>query len=76
MTTEIGSQVRQIGRDPEAFTAFYRAHLQAVQRFVARRVGDPHLVADLTADVFIAASSPCPWASPVSPRRLWSASAH
>jgi RNA polymerase sigma factor (sigma-70 family) len=55
MTREIGIEVRQIGRDPDAFAAFYRAHLQAVQGFVARRVSDPHLAADLTADVFIAA---------------------
>jgi RNA polymerase sigma factor (sigma-70 family) len=55
MTTETGSEVRRIGRDPDVFASFYRAHLQAVQRFVARRVGDPHLAADLTADVFIAA---------------------
>lgn len=43
-----------IGRDPDLFEAFYREHLDAVQRFVARRVGDPHLVADLTAEVFLA----------------------
>lgn len=47
--------VHRIGRDPDAFEAFYRAHLDAVQRFVARRVADPHLAADLTADVFLAA---------------------
>lgn len=47
--------VHRIGRDPDAFEAFYRAHLDAVRRFVARRVADPHLAADLTADVFLAA---------------------
>ncbi|KAB2808402.1 sigma-70 family RNA polymerase sigma factor [Pimelobacter simplex] len=47
--------VRRIGHDPDAFEAFYRAHLDLVQRFVARRVSDPHLAADLTADVFLAA---------------------
>jgi RNA polymerase sigma factor (sigma-70 family) len=45
----------RIGHDPDAFEAFYRDHLEAVQRFVARRVDDPHLAADLTADVFLAA---------------------
>jgi len=45
----------RIGHEPDAFEAFYRDHLEAVQRFVARRVGDPHLAADLTADVFLAA---------------------
>ncbi len=43
-----------MGRDPDLFEAFYREHVEAVQRFVARRVADPHLVADLTAEVFLA----------------------
>ena len=47
--------VSQIGHDPDAFEAFYREHLGAVERFVARRVGDVHLAADLTADIFLAA---------------------
>jgi RNA polymerase sigma factor (sigma-70 family) len=45
----------RIGHEPDAFEAFYRDHVDAVQRFVARRVADPHLAADLTADVFLAA---------------------
>jgi RNA polymerase sigma factor (sigma-70 family) len=45
----------RIAREPDAFEAFYRDHVEAVQRFVARRVSDPHLAADLTADVFLAA---------------------
>ncbi|MGH2885422.1 MAG: RNA polymerase sigma factor, partial [Solirubrobacteraceae bacterium] len=49
------SEVSAIGHDPQAFTAFYETHLEAVQRFIARRVSDPHLAADLTADVFLAA---------------------
>lgn len=44
-----------IGRDPAALEAFYREHVEAVLRFVGRRVDDPHLAADLTADVFLAA---------------------
>ena len=47
--------VAAIGRDPDAFEAFYREHLDAVQQFVARRVRSPHDAADLTADVFLAA---------------------
>lgn len=43
-----------VGKDPDLFEAFYREHIEAVQRFVARRVADPHLVADLTAEVFLA----------------------
>ncbi|MGK5739573.1 RNA polymerase sigma factor [Micromonospora sp. URMC 103] len=46
--------ISRIGVDPEAFEAFYRRHVEAVGRFVARRVDDPHLAADLTADVFLA----------------------
>jgi RNA polymerase sigma factor (sigma-70 family) len=46
--------VRSIGTDPAAFTEFYRAHVDEVTRFVARRVADPQLVADLTAEVFLA----------------------
>ncbi|MCW2916686.1 MAG: polymerase sigma factor [Actinomycetia bacterium] len=47
--------IRSIGRDPAVFTEFYRAHLDEVVRFVARRVDDAHLVADVTAEVFLAA---------------------
>ncbi len=43
-----------IGSDPDLFEAFYREHLEEVQRFVARRVEDPHVAADLTADIFVA----------------------
>ena len=46
--------VPSIGRDPDAFEAFYREHLPWVRRFVARRVDDPHTAADLTADIFLA----------------------
>lgn len=49
------TEVHRIGVDPDALEAFYREHLASVQRFVARRVADPHLAADLTADVFVAA---------------------
>jgi RNA polymerase sigma-70 factor (ECF subfamily) len=45
----------RISHDPAAFEAFYRAHVESVQRFVARRVADPHLAADLTAEIFLAA---------------------
>ena len=46
--------MRSIGTDPAAFTQFYRTHVDEVTRFVARRVADPQLVADLTAEVFLA----------------------
>ncbi|MCF6522568.1 sigma-70 family RNA polymerase sigma factor [Streptomyces sp. JJ36] len=41
-------------RDPGLFAEFYRRHIDGVTRFVARRVADPHTVADLTAEVFLA----------------------
>jgi RNA polymerase sigma factor (sigma-70 family) len=44
-----------IARDPAAFEDFYRRHVASVTRFIARRVGEPQLIADLTADVFLAA---------------------
>jgi RNA polymerase sigma factor (sigma-70 family) len=48
------TELSRIAYDPEAFEAFYRAHVEEVQRFVARRVDDPYLAADLTAEVFLA----------------------
>ncbi|MCX5016245.1 sigma-70 family RNA polymerase sigma factor [Streptomyces sp. NBC_00555] len=40
---------------PAGFGAFYEEHVDAVLGFVTRRVADPHLAADLTADIFLAA---------------------
>ncbi|MGN9840760.1 RNA polymerase sigma factor [Nonomuraea sp. H19] len=45
----------RLNEDPAAFEAFYRRHVDAVLKFVTRRVSDPHLAADLTADIFLAA---------------------
>jgi RNA polymerase sigma-70 factor (ECF subfamily) len=45
----------RIAHDPAVLEAFYRAHVEAVERFIVRRVDDPYLAADLTADVFLAA---------------------
>ena len=47
-------ELTEITSDPDAFERFYRQYVEAVQRFVARRVDDPYLAADLTADVFVA----------------------
>ncbi|MCL3838194.1 RNA polymerase sigma factor [Aeromicrobium duanguangcaii] len=47
--------VAAIGRDSDALEAFYREHIEAVQRFIARRVEAPEDAADLTAEVFLAA---------------------
>ena len=48
-------ELRWIGTDPDLFEAFYREHVEDVQRFVARRVGDRERAADLTAEIFLAA---------------------
>jgi RNA polymerase sigma factor (sigma-70 family) len=50
----VASDMRHTVSDPEAFAGFYRHHIEAVTRFIARRVDDPHTVADLTAEVFLA----------------------
>jgi RNA polymerase sigma-70 factor (ECF subfamily) len=47
--------IARIGYDTAAFDRFYRAHVEAVERFLSRRVDDPFLVADLTVEVFLAA---------------------
>jgi RNA polymerase sigma factor (sigma-70 family) len=47
--------VSRIGCDPDAFEAFYREHVESVQRFVSRRVSDRELAAELTSDIFVAA---------------------
>jgi RNA polymerase sigma factor (sigma-70 family) len=41
--------------DAEAFGVFYRRHRGWVLSFVARRVGEPELAADVTAEIFAAA---------------------
>jgi RNA polymerase sigma factor (sigma-70 family) len=49
------NELPRIAHDPATLEAFYRAHAEAVEQFVVRRVSDPYLAADLTADVFVAA---------------------
>ena len=48
-------QMRWVGTDPEIFEAFYRQHVEGIQRFVARRVAEPARAADLTAEIFVEA---------------------
>ncbi len=50
-----GLSVARIADDPQALESFYRRHVGAVNRFIARRVDDPFQAADLTAEIFIAA---------------------
>jgi RNA polymerase sigma factor (sigma-70 family) len=47
------SELARAGHDPAVFEALYRRRVDAVTRFVARRVDDPHTAADLTAEVFL-----------------------
>lgn len=39
----------------EAVTVLYQTHVQKVYAYVARRVGDPMIAEDITADVFVRA---------------------
>ncbi len=44
-----------IGIDADIFDVFYREHIEEVEGFVVRRVGDRERAADLTAEIFLAA---------------------
>jgi RNA polymerase sigma factor (sigma-70 family) len=48
-------QLPLIGIDPDIFDVFYREHIERVEGFVVRRVGDRDRAADLTAEIFLAA---------------------
>jgi hypothetical protein len=48
-------QLPQIGFDADIFEIFYREHVDGIERFVSRRVGDRERAADLTAEIFLAA---------------------
>lgn len=48
-------QMRWIGTDPDIFEAFYREHVEGLQHFIARRIGERERAADLTAEIFLAA---------------------
>ena len=48
-------QLPWIGSDAEIFEAFYREHVEDLQRFIARRVGERERAPDLTAEIFLAA---------------------
>jgi DNA-directed RNA polymerase specialized sigma24 family protein len=53
-------ELARVAHDPATSEAFYREHVEAVQRFVVRYVADPHLAADLSAEVFVAAIGAVP----------------
>lgn len=52
---DIAADITAMAHDSAAFERFYREYVNQVMRFIARRVDDPQLVADLTTDVFLAA---------------------
>ena len=54
------NRLPRIAYDPATLEEFYREHIGAVERFVVRRVGDPCLAAELTAEVFLAAVDAAP----------------
>jgi RNA polymerase sigma factor (sigma-70 family) len=53
-------ELPRIAHDPVAFEVFYREHFDEVLGFVTRRVRDPHLAGDLTAEVFLAVIDAAP----------------
>lgn len=53
----------------EIFEAFYRQHVEAIQGFVARRIGERERAADLTAEIFLAAIGAGRWPMRASARR-------
>jgi RNA polymerase sigma-70 factor (ECF subfamily) len=48
-------QLALIGIDADIFDVFYREHIESVEGFVVRRIGDRERAADLTAEIFLAA---------------------
>jgi RNA polymerase sigma factor (sigma-70 family) len=55
--TQRTAETRPPAADADAtaeFERLYRANVDAVTAYFARRSGDPHVVADLTADTFVA----------------------
>ncbi len=51
--------ISAIPSSPAAFDAFYRRHIAAVMRFLARRCATPEDVADAAADTFVAVLASC-----------------
>jgi RNA polymerase sigma factor (sigma-70 family) len=53
-------ELRRIAYDQDALESFYRENIDGVLGFITRRVRDPQLAADLTAEVFLAAIEAAP----------------
>lgn len=56
---------------PDDFEAFYREHLPFLRQYLARRVEDPAVVADLTADVFLRVIRSRSYRGELGPPRAW-----
>lgn len=58
--------------DSDEFEFFYRQHLDLIRVYLARRVNDPFIVADLTADIFVRAIDSAPtYRCSLGPPRAW-----
>lgn len=56
MRSQTDAELLKVARTgPSAFATFYDRYEAPVVAYFARRVGDPELAADLTAEVFAAA---------------------
>jgi RNA polymerase sigma-70 factor (ECF subfamily) len=53
--TDDADLVRRLRRDPASLEEFYRRHVRSLARYIARRVGDTEVAADLVAAAFLTA---------------------
>ena len=61
-----------VATEPAELEAFYREHLAFVRSYLARRVDDPFVIADLTADVFLRViRSAKTYRADLGPPRAW-----
>ncbi len=64
--------VATVATQPVELETFYREHLPFVRQYLARRVDDPFLVADLTAEVFLGViRSAAAYRPDLGPPRAW-----
>lgn len=71
-STARDSEVAVVATQPAEFETFYRAHLPFVRSYLARRVDDVFVVADLTADVFVEViRSASTYRADLGPPRAW-----
>lgn len=72
MTEAARHGVRDMATDPAAFEVFYREQLPLVRVYLARRIDEPADVADLTADIFLAAIRAAKsYRADLGPPRAW-----